>query len=94
MLYLNIGSNKSIRERDVIGIFDMDTSTVSSITRRYLSESEKRGDVESVTEEIPKSFILYSERGKRDNVIYFSQFSSSALYGRTDTKIQNNKIKD
>ena len=92
MIYLHVGNNKSIREKDIIGIFDMDTSTVSSITRRYLSEAERQGETESITDEIPKSFILYCEGSKRK--ICFSQLSSSSLYGRTDTKIQNNKIKD
>ena len=90
MLYLNIGSNKSIRERDIIGIFDMDSSTVSSVTRKYLSSAEKRGEIESSLEEIPKSFILYFENEEKK--ICFSQFSSSALYGRTENKIQNNKL--
>jgi hypothetical protein len=84
MLYLNVGNNKSIREKEIIGIFDLDTSTVSSITRKYLSESERRGEVEGLLEEIPKSFILYGKEKKRENRIVFSQFSSSALRGRTE----------
>ena len=84
MLYLNIGSNKSIKERSVIGIFDMDSSTVSSITRKYLSEAEKRGEIDAFTDEIPKTFIVYDDKGRTR--ISFSQFSSSALYGRTEKR--------
>ena len=56
-MYLHIGNNKNIRERAIIGIFDTDTATVSNITRKFLSGAEKKGRVESATEEIPKSIV-------------------------------------
>ena len=80
-MFLHVGNNKNIRERDIIGIFDADTSTVSSVTRKYLSAAQKRGGVESACEEIPKSFVLYRKRGKFQ--ICFSQLSSAALLGRS-----------
>lgn len=82
MIYLNVGSGKSIREKDIIGIFDMDTSTVSPTTRKLLSEAEKTHRTEFPSLEIPKSFILYiSENG--ETKVCFSQFSSASLLGRT-----------
>ena len=80
-MYLHAGNNKMIREKDIIGIFDMDNSTVSSITRKYLTDAERAGLVVSAKDEIPKSFILYKENGKY--MICFSQISTSALFGRT-----------
>ena len=80
-MYLHAGNNKIIREKDIIGIFDMDNSTVSAVTRRYLTEAERAGLVISAKDEIPKSFILYKENGKY--MICFSQISSTALLGRT-----------
>lgn len=80
-MYLHAGNNKMIREKDIIGIFDMDNSTVSSITRKYLTDAERVGLVVSAKDEIPKSFILYKEKGKY--MICFSQISTSALLGRT-----------
>lgn len=80
-MYLHAGNNKMIRERDIIGIFDADNSTVSSITRKYLAEAQKEERVVSAKDEIPKSFILYREGDKY--MICFSQISSSALLGRT-----------
>jgi hypothetical protein len=41
-MYLHVGNNKNIREKSIIGIFDTDTSTVSTITRKFLSGAEKR----------------------------------------------------
>ena len=84
-MYLHAGNNKNIREKDIIGIFDMDNSTVSHITRKYLAEAQIEGRVVSAKDEIPKSFILYKENGKY--MICFSQISTSALLGRTENAL-------
>ena len=81
-MFLHIGNNKNIRENDIIGIFDADTATVSAVTRKFLAESEKRGEVDAATEEIPKSFVIFRKKG--GNGICFSQLSTSALLGRSD----------
>ena len=40
-MYLHIGQNTVIRTDDIIGIFDMETSTVSQTTRHVLAQAEK-----------------------------------------------------
>ena len=81
-MFLHIGNNKNIRVKNIIGIFDADTATVSVTTRRFLSGAEKRGEVEAANEEIPKSFVLY---GKGEGYgICFSQISTTALLGRSE----------
>ncbi|MBE6689987.1 MAG: DUF370 domain-containing protein [Ruminococcaceae bacterium] len=80
-MYLHIGNNKNIREKTIIGIFDIESSTISNVTRKYLSAAEKKGEVESSTEELPKSFVLYMQDKKQR--ICFSQLSTSALLGRS-----------
>ena len=62
-MFLHVGNNKNIRLRDIVGIFDMDNATLSSVTRKYLSKKQKENLVESAILEIPKSFILYNEKG-------------------------------
>ena len=84
-MYLHAGNNKNIREKDILGIFDMDRCTVSSITRKFLSDAERASLVVSAKDEIPKSFILYKENGKY--MICFSQISSTALLGRTENDL-------
>ena len=64
-MFLHVGNNKNIRTKDIIGIFDMDNATLNSaITKKYLSTAQKRGEVESAGDDIPKSFILYCENGE------------------------------
>jgi hypothetical protein len=79
-MYLHVGNNKIIRVRDVIGIFDMDHTTVSAVTRGFLKQKEKQLLVEIAAVDLPKSFILFEENGLYK--ICFSPLSSSALRGR------------
>ena len=79
-MFLHVGNNKNIRERDVIGIFDMDTATESATTRKFLGEKQKQLLVEIAAVEIPKSFVLFEENGLTK--VCISPLSSSALRGR------------
>lgn len=79
-MYLHVGNNKNVRIKDIIGIFDADSATVESVTRKYLSNAQKNNNVLSAKDEIPKSFVLYKENGKY--MICFSQLSTQSLCGR------------
>ena len=81
-MFLHVGNNKNIRQKNIIGIFDADTATVSVTTRRFLSAAEKSGHVEFATEEIPKSFVFYEKDGAA--TLCFSQISTAALLGRSE----------
>lgn len=79
-MFLHVGNNKNIRLKSVVGIFDMDNATLSSVSRRFLSQKQREGLVETAIEDIPKSFILYKE--KDEYRICFSQLSTASLKGR------------
>jgi hypothetical protein len=81
-MYLHVGSNKNIRQKNIIGIFDIDNSTISRTTRQYLAKAEIRGEVSAACEDLPRAFVLYQEDNK--NKICFSQLSSMALLGRCE----------
>ena len=76
-MYLHIGEDTVINSKDVIGIFDMDTSTVNKATRDYLSKAEKEKRVIYVNYELPKSFIV------TDDKIYIGPLNTSTLLKRT-----------
>ena len=79
-MFLHAGNGRNIREKDIIGIFDMDNATISSVTRKYLTAEQKAGRVESASIDIPKSFIIYkTSDGTR---VMFSSLSAAALIGR------------
>ena len=80
-MYLHLGGEYVVKEEEVIGIFDLDTSTVSKHTRNYLNKKEKEKKVINVSFELPKSFILVGD--KQNEKIYISQISSATLNKRS-----------
>ena len=85
-MYLHLGGDKVVKTKDIIGIFDMDTSTVSKNTREYLKKSEKSGEVVTVSYDLPKSFIVVQERKSKKKTDYISQISSQTLNKRNVLK--------
>lgn len=80
-LYLHLGQNVVIRTDTIIGIFDIENTSMSRLTRHYLAQAEKKGWVINVSQELPKSFIVCEDR--RKTVVYISQISPATLRKRT-----------
>ena len=73
-MFIQVTKNKAVRKRDIIGIFDLDSSTVSHITRNFLTTAEKSNRNKIVgIDNLPKSFIL------TDGKIYFSSHLSQYI---------------
>lgn len=79
-MYVSIGSDFSVRDRCIIGIFDLDNSTTSKHTLKFLAEAEKRGEVIDVSGDLPKSYIITEEFGMQR--VYLSQYNASVLEKR------------
>ncbi len=79
-MYLHLGSDVVILKTSIIGIFDLDTSTISKNTRNYLALAEREGRVVTVSYELPRSFVAAYEDGGIK--IYISQLSSQTLLKR------------
>ena len=60
-MYLHIGDDLVVREKDIIGIFDFETSTLSKHTKKYLQDKEKTHDV-SYSEQLPKAFVVIQRK--------------------------------
>ncbi|HEX3025984.1 MAG TPA: DUF370 domain-containing protein [Clostridia bacterium] len=81
-MYLHLGQDTVIKIQDIIGIFDMETSTISKVTRNYLADAQKAGRVVNVSMEMPKSFVLCCKKSG-EITVYITQISSSTLLKRT-----------
>ena len=79
-MYLYLGQTTVINTLDIIGIFDMDNTSTSRLTRQFLREAQKKGHVVEVTSEIPKSFVLCQE--KNTTKVYLSQIAAATLKKR------------
>lgn len=82
-MYLHLGKGTVIDEREIIGIFDLDITSQSYITRQYLNKSEKSGIVINAAEDIPKSFVVCADGGKKR--VFLSQMASSTLQRRAES---------
>lgn len=82
-MFLHLGQDMVVRMEDVVGIFDLETSTISNTTRDYLAAAQKAGRVVSISDEMPKSFVLCCNKKGRITV-YTSQISTSTLLKRSE----------
>ncbi|MBA5851996.1 DUF370 domain-containing protein [Clostridium sp. cel8] len=80
-MFLHLGENIVVPIKDIIGIFDVETSMYSSDTIQFLRMAEEDGFVERITKDKPKSFII-AEVDKKSK-IYLSPISSSTLTKRS-----------
>lgn len=78
-MYLNIGSDMAVRDRSIIGIFDLDNTTTSRRTREFLDRAEKEGQVVPC-DDLPKSFVLTAEYGL--DRIFLTSLSAATLEKR------------
>ena len=75
-MYVHIGENKVLRKKDILFVFDMDSTTVSVHTRNYLSKAQREGRVITLGFDLPKSFIVV-----KGGDIYLSPFNSTTIKG-------------
>ena len=79
-MYLHLGAGAVVRTDSIIGVFDLDNTSQSHLTRKYLANAEKNGQVVNVAEDIPKSFVVC--RDCEGTTVYLSQMSPQTLYKR------------
>ena len=81
-MYVNIGGDMAVRDRSIIGICDLDGATLSKKTVEYLRSAEQEGGLISVTEDVPKSFLVTEEYGMER--VYFTQLSAATIEKRVN----------
>ena len=80
-MYIGIGQDTVIKDKDILGIFDLDNTTVSKATREYINTASKNGECVTVSfEELPKSFIVTADKNGRN--VHISPFNTSTIFKR------------
>jgi len=80
-MFLHLGNDVYISEKDIIAICNLDTASVSKYTKSYLENREKSGAVETVCTDIPKTFVVVRKKNK--DKIYLTNISSTTLLKRS-----------
>ena len=81
-MYLHLGESTIVRKKDIVGIFDLDTTTVMKSSRNYINKAEKEKRAVTVSFELPKSFVVTAKRKEKTQTVYISQLSSLTLEKR------------
>ena len=84
-MYLHLGQNTVVDTEQLLGVLDLDNSTVSKHTRDFLARAQKEGRVVNVSMELPKSFVVC--RDKEGETVYLSQLSSATLLRRSQERL-------
>ena len=87
-MYLHVGQDTVVRSDDILGIFDIESTSISPITKEFLSVSQHTGCVVNVTQDLPKSFIVCIDEGEKEQSnakVYISQISTNTLFKRACT---------
>jgi len=80
-MFLHIGGDVVVPIKNIIAIMDLESTTLSKDTREFLAIAEEEGFIESISDDIPKSFII-TEIDKKSK-IYLSPISSITLQKRS-----------
>ena len=57
-MYIHLGRDYVLNDRDIIGIFNLETTTISPRGREFLNYAQKNGAVVSLSDELPQSYVL------------------------------------
>ena len=57
-MFLHLGNNYLVNTKDVIGIFDIENTSVSANTKEFLNFAAKNRRGVNCTYEMPKSFVV------------------------------------
>ena len=78
-MYIHLGRDYVLNDRDVIGIFNLETTTPRG--REFLNYAQKNGAVVSLSEELPQCYVLADAPV---DTVYLSELSSTAMKKRTE----------
>lgn len=81
-MYLHLGGDISVKLKNIVAIMDMETTSVSKITKEFLKIAQKSDSVVNVNEELPKSYVIISDGN--ETKVYISPISSQTLLKRAN----------
>ena len=99
-MYIHLGRDYVLNDRDIIGIFDLETTTTSPRGREFeylmvkrgprgrefLNYAQKNGAVVSLSDELPQCYVLAD--GGLVDAVYLSELSSAAMRRRAEKMVE------
>lgn len=85
-MYVHLGRDYVLNDKDIIGIFNIETTTTSPRGREFLNYAQKNGAVVALSEELPQSYVLADAQV---DTVYLSELSAAAMKRRTEQPWEN-----
>lgn len=79
-MYLYLGQETVIPVNNIVAIFDLENTSTSRLTKKYLAAAQQSGQIVEVSNELPKSFIVCESGGV--HTVYLSHISPATLKKR------------
>ncbi len=57
-MYIHLGNDTDVPENEIIGIFDIENTSVNKDTKEFLSNAGNTGKTVYVSYEMPKAYVL------------------------------------
>ena len=80
-MYIHLGRDYVLNDHDIIGIFNLETTTVSPRGREFLNYAQKNGAVVSLSDDLPQCYVLAAAPVA---TVYLSELSSAAMKRRPE----------
>ena len=88
MLYLHLGSGVTVPISNIVAVCDIEKSSTSRDTREYLARAGKHKHVVSVTDDLPKSFVVSIDKNFTETV-HICGVSAETLRKRLRNPLQS-----
>ena len=85
-MYIHLGRDYVLNDRDIIGIFNLETTTITPRGREFLNYAQKNGAVVSLSDELPQSYVLAD--GAVVDTVYLSELSPAAMRRRAEKMVE------
>ncbi len=88
-MFLHLGADVVVFLKDIIAVMDIEKTTTTQISREFLRRSQEKGSVITVSDDLPKSFIVTVKDGQQ--TVYLSPISTATLNKRILKEPQINR---
>ena len=83
-MFLHLGKSESVSEKEIVGIFDIETATISAETKVFLAIKQEEKRIVNLCDDLPKSFVL--TENELCESVYITQISARSLKKRAENK--------
>lgn len=66
-MWVYLGESFTINDKNILGVFDIENTSISQLTKDFLRHSEKENNICYVSMNMPKSFVVCKHNIKKHN---------------------------